>query len=145
MLSAIDRLRRWYKGKLGRDGVILKHPWGAFTSIVRYRFDSKTFEKWRLVLPSGEPVIIEQAIHQMALTEDYIIVGDIAFKIELSQIFAPFLFGAIRKYSVKIGYWLSLVFLQLIQPIPYASLYIVKRSDPRSTHPSWRNADPHGS
>ncbi|AFY95833.1 carotenoid oxygenase family protein [Chamaesiphon minutus] len=129
LLSAIDRFRRWYKGKLGRDGVILKNPWGAFTSIVRYRFDSQTFEKWRLVLPNGEPVIIQQAIHQMALTEDYIIVGDIAFKIELSQIFAPFLFGAIRKYSVKIGYWLSLTFLQLIQPIPYASLYIVKRAD----------------
>ncbi|WP_373543892.1 carotenoid oxygenase family protein [Chamaesiphon sp.] len=129
LLSAIDRLRRWYKGRLGRDGVILKHPWGAFTSLVRYRFDSKSFEKWRLVLPSGEPVIIQQAIHQMALTEDYIIVGDIAFKIELSQIFAPFLFGRIRKYSVQIGYWLSLVFLQLVQPIPYASLYLVKRKD----------------
>ncbi|NJR31781.1 MAG: carotenoid oxygenase family protein [Chamaesiphon sp. CSU_1_12] len=129
LLSAIDRFRRWYKGKLSRDGVILKNPWGAFTSLVRYRFDSQTFEKWRLVLPNGEPVIIQQAIHQMALTEDYIIVGDIAFKIELSQIFAPFLFGAIRKYSVKIGYWLSLVFLQLIQPIPYANLYLVKRAD----------------
>ncbi|WP_373540860.1 carotenoid oxygenase family protein [Chamaesiphon sp.] len=129
LLSAIDRLRRWYKGKLGRDGVILKHPWGAFTAIVRYRFDSKSFEKWRLVLPNGEPVIIQQAIHQMALTEDYIVVGDIAFKIELSQIFAPFLFGGIRKYSVQIGYWLSLVFLQLVQPIPYASLYVVRRAD----------------
>jgi Retinal pigment epithelial membrane protein len=129
LLSAIDRLRRWYKGKLGRDGVILTNPWGAFTSVVRYRFDSQSFEKWRLVLPNGEPVIIEQAIHQMALTEEYIIVGDIAFKIELSQIFAPFLFGGIRKYSVQIGYWLSLVFLQLVQPIPYASLYVVKRKD----------------
>jgi hypothetical protein len=129
LLSAIDRFRRWLKDKLGRDGIILKNPWGAFTSIVRYRFDSKSFEKWRLVLPNGEPVIIEQAIHQMALTEDYIIVGDIAFKIELSQIFAPFLFGGIRKYSVQIGYWLSLVFLQLVQPSPYANLYLVKRSD----------------
>jgi Retinal pigment epithelial membrane protein len=129
LLSAIDRFRRWLKNKLGRDGIILKHPWGAFTSLVRYGFDGQTFEKWRLVLPNGEPVIIQQAIHQMALTEDYIIVGDIAFKIELSQIFAPFLFGRIRKFSAQIGYWLSLVFLQLVQPIPYANLYLVKRSD----------------
>jgi Retinal pigment epithelial membrane protein len=129
LLSAIDRLRRWYKAKLGADGIILKHPWGAFTSLVRYRFDSQTFEKWRVVLPNDEPIIIQQAIHQMALTEDYIIFGDIAFKIELSQIFAPFLFGAIRKYSVQIGYWLSLVFLKLVQPIPYANLYLVKRAD----------------
>lgn len=129
LLSAVDRFRRWLKGRLGRDGIILKNPWGAFTSLVRYRFDRKTFEKWRLVLPNGEPVIIQQAIHQMALTEDYIIVGDIAFKIELSQILAPFLFGAIRKYSVQIGYWLSLVFLKLVQPIPYANLYVVTRAD----------------
>jgi Retinal pigment epithelial membrane protein len=129
LLSVIDRFRRWYKNKRGLDGVILKNPWGAFTSLVRYRFDGESFEKWRLVLPSGEPVIIQQAIHQMALTEDYIIVGDIAFKIELSQIFAPFLFGGIRKYSVQIGYWLSLVFLKLVQPLPYANLYLVKRSD----------------
>ncbi len=129
LLSVIDRFRRWLKSKLNQDGIILRNPWGAFTNLVRYRFDSKTFEKWRLVLPDGEPVIIEQAIHQMALTEDYIIVGDIAFKIELSQIFAPFLFGRIRKYSVQMGYWLSLAFLQLVQPLPYANLYLVKRSD----------------
>jgi Retinal pigment epithelial membrane protein len=129
LLSWIDRFRRWYKNKLTQDGIVLTNPWGAFTYIVRYRFESKSFERWRLILPNGEPVIIQQAVHQMALTEDYIIVGDIAFKIELSQIFAPFLFGGIRKYSVQIGYWLSLVFLKLIQPLPYANLYLVKRSD----------------
>ncbi len=129
LLNIIDRLRRWYKDKFGRDNAIVRNPLGAFTDLVRYRFDSKSFEKWRLVLPDGEPVIIEQAIHQMALTEDYIIVGDIAFKIELSQIFAPFLFGRIRRYSVQIGYWLSLAFLKLVQPLPYANLYLVKRSD----------------
>ena len=129
LLSVVDRFRRWLKARLGRDGIILKQPWGAFTSLVRYRFDSKTIEKWRLVLPDGEPVIIQQAIHQMALTEDYIIVGDIAFKIELSQILAPFLFGAVRKFSAQIGYWLSLMFLKLVQPLPYANLYLVKRAD----------------
>jgi Retinal pigment epithelial membrane protein len=129
LLSVLDRFRRWLKARLNQDGIILRNPWGAFTNLVRYRFDSETFEKWRLVLPDGEPVIILQAIHQMAMTEDYIIVGDIAFKIEISQIFAPFLFGGIRKYSVQIGYWLSLVFLKLVQPLPYANLYLVKRSD----------------
>ncbi len=129
LLSVLDRFRRWLKAKLGQDGVILKNPWGAFTYLVRYQFDNQNFERWRLVLPNGEPVIILQAIHQMALTEDYIIVGDIAFKIEISQIFAPFLFGGIRKYSVQIGYWLSLLFLKLVQPLPYANLYLIKRSD----------------
>ena len=129
LLSGFDRFRRWLKGRLNRDGIILKNPWGAFTYLIRYRFETKTLDKWRLVLPNGEPVIILQAIHQMAITEDYILVGDIAFKIELSQIFAPFLFGSIRKFSAQIGYWLSLIFLQLVQPLPYANLYLVKRSD----------------
>jgi hypothetical protein len=136
LLSGIDRFRRWLKGKLKQDDIILTNPWGAFTYIVRYRFNSKKFERWRLVLPNGEPVIIQQAVHQMALTENYIIVGDIAFKIELSQIFAPYLFGGIRKYSVQIGYWLSLIFLKLIQPLPYANLYLVKRSDLDEPTPS---------
>ena len=129
LLSAVDRFRRWLKARLNQDGIILKHPWGAFTYLIRYRFDGKKLDKWRLVLPNGEPVIILQAIHQMAITEDYILVGDIAFKIELSQIFAPFLFGSIRKYSAQIGYWVSLIFLKLVQPLPYANLYLVKRSD----------------
>ena len=60
----------------------------------------------------------------MAMTEDYILVGDIAFKIELSQIFAPFLYGYIRKFSAQIGYWLSITFTKLVQPLPYANLYI---------------------
>ncbi len=129
LLNIADRFRRWLKARLSEDGIILTNPWGAFTSLIRYRFDSQSFEKWRLVLPNGEPVIIQQAIHQMALTEDYILVGDIAFKIELSQIFAPFLYGYIRKFSAQIGYWLSITFTKLVQPLPYANLYLVKRAD----------------
>ena len=130
LLNIVDRFRRWLKARRNQEGKLLKDPWGAFTNLVRYRFDTKSFEKWRLVLPNGEPIIIEQAIHQMALTEDYIIVGDIAFKIELSQIFAPFLLGWLRKnVTARIGYWLSITFTQLVSPQPYANLYLVKRAD----------------
>jgi carotenoid cleavage dioxygenase-like enzyme len=129
LLNGVDRFRRWLKSRLNKRDFVLIQPWGAFTDLVRYRSDREQLEKWRLVLPSGEPVIIQQAVHQMAMTKDYIILGDIAFEIELSQIFAPFLFGSLRQFSTKIGYWLSLVFLQLIQPLPNANLYLVKRSE----------------
>jgi hypothetical protein len=129
MLNIFDRFRKWIKARRNQKDGILRHPWGAFTDLIRYRFEDRQFEKWRLVLPNGEPVIIEQAIHQMALTEDYILIGDVAFKIELSQIFAPFLFGGIRKVSAQIGYWLSITFIKLVQPQLNASIYLVKRSD----------------
>jgi hypothetical protein len=39
----------------------------------------------------GQPVIVEQSLHQIAITERFIILADIAFKMEFSQIFSPFL------------------------------------------------------
>jgi hypothetical protein len=130
MLNIVDRFRKWLKEKLNQDDLFLHDPWGAFTDLIRYRFDHpQHFEKWRLVLPNGEPVIIQQAIHQMCLTKDYILIGDVAFEIELSQIFAPFLFGKLRQLSAPIGYWLSMNFIKLVQPQPYANVYLVKRED----------------
>jgi hypothetical protein len=129
MLNIVDQFRQWLKARLNQDNIFLTNPWGAFTDLIRYRFDDQHIEKWRLVLPNGEPVIIQQAIHQMSLTEDYILIGDVAFEIELSQIFAPFLFGGLRKVSAQIGYWLSITFIQLVQPQLHAHLYLVNRSD----------------
>ncbi|MEP0914557.1 carotenoid oxygenase family protein [Leptolyngbya sp. GB1-A1] len=70
----------------------------GFTDLIRYTFENRKLERWQLVLPDWEErnpdddelVIGEQSIHQMAVTEDYIILMDIAFRIEFSQLFAPF-------------------------------------------------------
>ena len=40
LLNIADRFRRWLKARLGEDGIILTNPWGAFTSLIRYRFNS---------------------------------------------------------------------------------------------------------
>lgn len=129
LVRDINRFRRWLIRSLGRRGQVLTNPWGSFTRLIRYQLGGQV-ESWQLFLPSGEPVVIEQAVHQMVLTEDYIILGDIAFEIELSQIFSPFLFGYLRNIVTKqIGYQLSLIFLEIVQPLPFANLYVVRRKD----------------
>jgi hypothetical protein len=46
-------------------------------------------QRWRLRLKDGSPVVIEQSLHQIALTKDYLVLIDIAFSTEISQIFLP--------------------------------------------------------
>lgn len=131
VVKTIYRLRR---GKFE-----IKREFGRFTYLIRYKFEDEqkelasTMERWRLVLPDGQPVLVEQSLHQLAITEHYIILADIAFKMEFSQIFAPFIFGFLRlanfiKYP-RLGSWIYTVFLQAIKPLPFASLYIVDRQD----------------
>ncbi len=116
-----------------------KQELGRFTHLIRYRFANEqkglqpTMERWRLVLPDGEPVLVDQSLHQLAITEKYIILADIAFKMEFSQIFTPFLFGFLRLWKFNrthsLGTWIYAVFLQAIKPLPFANLYIVNRQD----------------
>lgn len=116
-----------------------KQELGRFTHLIRYRFADEqkglqsTMERWRLVLPDGEPVLVEQSLHQLAITEKYIILADIAFKMEFSQIFTPFLFGFLRLWKFNrthsLGTWIYAVFLQAIKPLSFANLYIVNRQD----------------
>lgn len=118
---------------------VMNREFGRFTYLIRYKFADKQkelapiMERWRLVLPDGSPVLVEQSLHQLAITERYIILADIAFKMEFSQIFAPFVFGFLRlarfiKYE-RLGSWIYAIFLQAIKPLPFANLYIVNRQD----------------
>lgn len=117
----------------------VKREFGRFTYLIRYRFESEqkglqpSMERWRLVLPDGQPVLVDQSLHQLAITDKYIILADIAFKMEFSQIFTPFIFGFLRlpifNKAYSLGSWIQTVFLVPIKPLPFANLYIVKRTD----------------
>ena len=113
----------------------IKDQFGRFTDLIRYQLESGKMERWRLVLtdnsPQGEPVIVEQSLHQLAITEDFIILADIAFKMEFSQIFAPFMLGFLKFKVVptELREWFYSTFLRGISPLPYGIIYIVKRSD----------------
>ncbi|MBG1242074.1 carotenoid oxygenase family protein [Nostoc sp. NZL] len=116
-----------------------KQELGRFTDLIRYRFTDKhkglqpTMERWRLVLPDGQPVVVDQSLHQLAITEKYIILADIAFRMEFSQIFTPFLFGFLRLWkfnrTYSLGSWIYSIFLRAIKPLPFANLYIINRQD----------------
>jgi hypothetical protein len=151
LLNVFSRLRKWLLSSLGRQGRVLTFPFGGFTDIVRYH-PEKPLARWRLYLPGNEPVIVEQAAHQMALTEDYILVGDIAFELETAQIFAPFWFGNIRArirqfrknhqffsklitVPFRLGNWLSSIFFKIVLPLSHADIYLVRRADLQKDQP----------
>jgi len=126
----VDRLNEFFCGNSN-----IKDQFGRFTDLIRYQLENGKIERWRLVLtdssPQGEPVIVEQSLHQLAITEDFIVFADIAFKMEFSQIFSPFIFGFLKYKFVPtdLRAWIYSTFLSGISPLPYGIIYIVKRSD----------------
>ncbi|MBD3886274.1 carotenoid oxygenase family protein [Phormidium tenue FACHB-886] len=148
-----DKVNNFLKG-----GANAKEQFGRFTDLIYYRFPSKgsksdyevnlysnksekseepVLKRWRLVVADGpqkgQPVIVEQSLHQIAITEDFIILADIAFKMEFSQIFSPFFVGFLKlklfqKYW-SLGAWVRAKFLRDVLPLPKGTLYVVKRKD----------------
>jgi carotenoid cleavage dioxygenase-like enzyme len=47
---------------------------------------SGPIERWKLVLPDRSPVRIEQCIHQIGVTQDYVVIMDTAFTVGTDQI-----------------------------------------------------------
>ena len=66
---------------LGRRSRSLTGP-RAFTRLLRWTGEDEP-EAWSLVDPSGRPVIIEQSVHQMAVSERWVLLMDTAFKLSL--------------------------------------------------------------
>ena len=51
------------------------------------RWDGKgDFERWKVVLPDGTPVKIKQTMHQIGVTQDYVVLMDASLKIGLNQL-----------------------------------------------------------
>ncbi|PSB23685.1 lignostilbene-alpha,beta-dioxygenase, partial [filamentous cyanobacterium Phorm 46] len=71
------------------------NPFSNFTYLVRW--DGKgNLQRWQLVQANGCPVKIEQSLHQFAITEDYIILIDTAFKMLIEEILPA---GSGKKYK----------------------------------------------
>ncbi len=56
-----------------------------FTYLIRWNHQG-SFERWKLVLPDGSPVKIEQSVHQIGISKDFILIIDTAFKVGVDQI-----------------------------------------------------------
>jgi hypothetical protein len=143
---------------LFRGGASAKEQFGRFTDLLYYQFSREGSEidpqsksdddkfgepgkpklqRWRLVIANGsqkdQPVIVEQSLHQLAITEKFIVLADIAFKMEFSQIFSPFLFGFLKLKLFQrywsLGEWIHAKFLKGVLPVSKGILYIIDRSD----------------
>jgi carotenoid cleavage dioxygenase-like enzyme len=87
------------------------------------RWDGQgNLERWKLVLPDRTPVIIEQTIHQMVVTKDYVVLMDTAFSTGFEQMINnPF-----PKHK-----GVEKLFRHLFERpvIPNSTIYIVRRDD----------------
>jgi carotenoid cleavage dioxygenase-like enzyme len=80
----------------------------AFTDIVRW--DGKgVLERWSVVLAGGAPAEIKQSMHQIGVTQDYLILMDCAFAMSTLQLIIPT--------------------APSVAPMADSVVYIVKRSD----------------
>ena len=87
------------------------------------RWDGKgELERWKLVLPDGTPARIEQTVHQVGITRDYVVLMDTSLKFGLEQILNnPLPFSKEAERVLR-----SL----LTRPqLPDTTLYVVRRSD----------------
>lgn len=103
--------------------------WIGFTDLIHYDFNTPEprLQRWQLVL-EGSPrqlVIGEQSLHQVAITENYIIFGDTAFKVEFSQLFFSCIFGLPERLLNRVGRHVNQTFTK------------VQRSERKTIHKRW--------
>lgn len=86
--------------------------------------------RWNLVLPDGSPVRIKQTVHQIGITEDYVILLDTSFKTGLGQLLR------------NMGLQRVLRFFKKPNPNPNSLFYIIKRNDLRDVSGKNTSEDP---
>ncbi|BAY29087.1 hypothetical protein NIES2107_09280 [Nostoc carneum NIES-2107] len=76
-------------------------------------------KKWQLIHPNGSPVTIRQSMHQIGLTEDYIVLMDTAFTTGIEQILT----------NIPDIPLIDERKLLRIEPSPDSTIYIIRRDD----------------
>ncbi|PSB45507.1 lignostilbene-alpha,beta-dioxygenase [Cyanosarcina cf. burmensis CCALA 770] len=78
-----------------------------------------SLERWRLIYPDGSPVTIRQSMHQIGVTEDYVVLMDTAFATGIEQIINNFPDLPLVDERE----------LARIEPSPDSTIYIIRRDD----------------
>jgi carotenoid cleavage dioxygenase-like enzyme len=116
------------QGLINDDNPLIQFLNGAKNFLSRtylIRWNGKdSFERWKLVLPDSLPVTIKQSMHQIGITEDYIILADTSFKFELEQLLDNVPVLEIDENLRRC--------LATRAQLPDTTLYIVNRQDLRS-------------
>jgi hypothetical protein len=98
--------------------------WGDIEDFVYLvRWDGTgNLERWKLVLPDGSPISIQQTIHQIGISQDYIVLMDTSFATGIEQLLNnPF------PNEKEIEEYLRKALES--SPLPDSHLYIVRRAD----------------
>lgn len=114
------RSSRWFARLIERVLKWLPSSDSDFTRVIRWD-GIGDLESWK-ILVDGKPAIIQQTVHQMGLSKDYIILADTAFQFGLEQaIMNPF------PDADKLDQLLQKLLLKPLNP--NTTFYIINRSD----------------
>ena len=129
----------------------IRRALGGFTDLIRWNID-QPLQRWRLELLDGSGVFIDRSLHQIGVTENYLVLTDIAFQIETSQVIVPRLLKALsdlvetsqasipgltsllmvikaRGWEKPLKNFVSSWLMRLRRQEPFTNLYIVQRQD----------------
>lgn len=97
--------------------------------LVRWNGDTEKFDSWKVILPNGDSIQIEQTTHQMGITEDYILVADTAFKITIEDVFPSLLWvDGLTKFEEGLLKWLQFQRGYSTYPLlKNTTLYLIRR------------------
>ena len=85
-------------------------------------------QKWNLISPDNKPIKIDQTVHQMGITEKYIVFAETAFKFSLDNIL-PY-----QRNSLANSFKSFIADFINYPQYPNTKLYIIKRDDLESTN-----------
>jgi carotenoid cleavage dioxygenase-like enzyme len=112
-----DKIKIWLEKLLAKatqteDGV----------SLMRWNGKPGNLDKWNVIDQSGKNLVIDQCMHQMGITQDFIILADSSFKFAIDILINnPF------PHNYKIDRFIRAV--TAAPMLPYLTLYLIKRAD----------------
>lgn len=108
--------------------LINNYDGNVFTYLVRWDGEGE-LERWELYNEDGSPVAIRQTLHQMAITKDYIVLLDAAFKFTVDQ-----MYNSINPFHHENKFLERLARHILSGPqLPDTVMYLVPRSEINKT------------
>lgn len=124
LLRILDALLGFTVNLLQAGEKILENSRHNFVYLLRWHGrEVGDVEKWKLVQEDGKPIAIKQTLHQMGITQDYIILADTSFKFDIEEGFPYSAIPVIKDSEV-------LAFDELdFTELPQTNIYVVRRAD----------------
>lgn len=90
-------------------------------------------KKWNILLPNNRPFKVDQTMHQMALTKNYIVLAETAFKLVIEN-FLPF-----QKSLIANDIKIFIADFSDYPQFPYTKVYLIDRADLKTATPPKKN------